>query len=207
LDPAGITIDFVQALLEFLKTESKLHKKYMYQLLKQAKEYFVSQPPLVDVMIPQGSRLTVCGDIHGQYYDLLHIFSQNGLPSPTNMYLFNGDFVDRGSFSVECILVLLSFKLLYPNALYMTRGNHETISMNKVYGFEGEVKAKYSDLTFKLFTEIFDALPLGHLIMDKILVVHGGLFSRDDVTLDEVRFFPSIFECYSSISQPIDSPN
>ena len=176
-------------LLHFLKTESKLHKKYTFQLLRQAKGYFEAQPPLVDIVIPEGSRLTVCGDIHGQYYDLMHIFTENGLPSPTNMYLFNGDFVDRGSFSVECIMVLLCFKLLYPDSLYMTRGNHETISMNKVYGFEGEVKAKYSDLTFKLFTEIFDALPLGHLIMDKILVVHGGLFSRDDVTLDEVFYF------------------
>ena len=108
----------------------------------------------------------------GQYYDLLNIFSLNGFPSPTNMYLFNGDFVDRGSFSVECILALFAFKLLYPNNFFLTRnyfiliigGNHETDNMNKVYGFQGEVKAKYSDTMYLLFTEIFNACPLGHLI-------------------------------------------
>ncbi|KAJ9082219.1 Palmitoyl-protein thioesterase 1 [Entomophthora muscae] len=135
---------------------------------------------MVDISIPSDARLTVCGDTHGQYYDLLNIFEKNGgPPSPTNMYLFNGDFVDRGSFSVEIIFTLLAYKLLYPKGVFLNRGNHETDNMNKVYGFEGEVKAKYP------FT--FNALPLAHLIQNKILVVHGGLFSKDDVTLDDIR--------------------
>lgn len=83
-------------------------------------------------------------------------------------------------------MTLLSFKLLYPNSLHLSRGNHETNDMNKVYGFEGEVKAKYNDTAFKMFSEVFNAVPLGQVIGGKILVVHGGLFSRDDVTLDEV---------------------
>lgn len=80
------------------------------------------QPTLVEVTIPDDSKFTVCGDIHGQYYDLMNIFELNGLPSPTNPFLFNGDFVDRGSFSVECIFVLFGFKLLYPNHFFMSRG-------------------------------------------------------------------------------------
>ncbi|KAJ3346728.1 Serine/threonine-protein phosphatase 5 [Kappamyces sp. JEL0680] len=175
----GITMDFVTALLQWMKEKKLLHKKYTYQLLIRAKEFFDARPTIEDVVIPDNAKLTVCGDIHGQYYDLLHIFERNGIPSPTNMYLFNGDFVDRGSFSVECILTLFAFKLLYPTSLYLSRGNHETDDMNRVYGFEGEVKAKYTDATFKLFSEIFNAIPLGNLIMDKILVIHGGLFSRD----------------------------
>ena len=95
--------------------------------------------------------------------------------------------MDRGSFSVECILTLFSYKLLYPSALFLSRGNHETDDMNKVYGFEGEVKAKYTAVMFKLFSEIFNAVPLGNLIGEKIFVVHGGLFSRDGVTLEEVQ--------------------
>jgi serine/threonine-protein phosphatase 5 len=87
------------------------------------------------------------------------------------------------------MLTLLCFKLLYPDAVFLSRGNHETDSMNKVYGFEGEVKAKYSDVAFKFFSEIFNSIPLGNLIGNKILVIHGGLFSRDDVTIDEVFFF------------------
>lgn len=77
----------------------------------------------------------MCGDIHGQFYDLLNIFKINGLPSENNPYLFNGDFVDRGSFSVECIFTLFGFKLLFPNHFFMSRGNHETINMNQVSKF------------------------------------------------------------------------
>ena len=104
------------------------------------------------------------------------------------MYLWNGDFVDRGSFSVECVLTLFAFKWLYPNAVFLSRGNHETDDMNRAYGFEGECKHKYSEAMFKLFSDIFNAVPLGNLIQEKILVVHGGLFSRDDVTMEEVCF-------------------
>ena len=187
LPETGITLDFVEKLLDHLSCQKKLHKKYAYKLMYLAKEIFTNQPPIVDISIPQGTTLTVCGDIHGQFYDLLHVFSQNGYPSPTSKYLWNGDFVDRGSFSVECILTLFAFKVLYPEHVYLTRGNHETDSMNKVYGFEGEVKAKYSDVAFKFFSEIFNAVPIGNLIEKRILVIHGGLFSRDDVTMDELR--------------------
>jgi serine/threonine-protein phosphatase 5 len=80
------------------------------------------QPSLVDVKIPDDGKFTVCGDIHGQFYDLMNIFERNGLPSEKNPYLFNGDFVDRGSFSVECIFTLFGFKLLFPNHFFMSRG-------------------------------------------------------------------------------------
>ncbi|KAI9340694.1 serine/threonine-protein phosphatase 5 [Zopfochytrium polystomum] len=182
-----VTQEFAEAALKHMEAQKKIHKKYVYQILFAIKDMFEKLPTIVDIEVPKGSKITVCGDIHGQYYDLLNIFKMNGLPSPTNMYLFNGDFVDRGSFSIECIMALLTFKLLYPSALFMSRGNHETDDMNKVYGFEGEVKAKYSDVTFRLFSEIFNACPLGNLIGGKILVIHGGLFSRDGVTLDEIR--------------------
>ncbi|XP_062610929.1 serine/threonine-protein phosphatase 5-like, partial [Saccostrea cucullata] len=101
--------------------------------------------------------------------------------------LFNGDFVDRGSFSVECVIVLFCFKLLFPNHFFMARGNHESITMNQMYGFEGEVKSKYTSQMADLFTEIFNWLPLAHCINNKILVMHGGLFKDDNVTLDDLR--------------------
>ncbi|KAJ3194573.1 NADH dehydrogenase [ubiquinone] flavoprotein 1, mitochondrial [Irineochytrium annulatum] len=187
LAPEGPTEEFVVDLLKHMEAQKKLHKKYTLQIMLKAKAIFDAAPSIVDIAVPEGSKLTVCGDIHGQYYDLLNIFKLNGRPSPTNMYLFNGDFVDRGSFSVECMMTLLTYKVLYPDALFLSRGNHETDDMNKVYGFEGEVKAKYTDLTFKLFSEIFNAVPLGNLIGGKILVIHGGLFSRDGVTMEELR--------------------
>jgi serine/threonine-protein phosphatase 5 len=111
----------------------------------------------------------------------------NGWPNEENHYLFNGDFVDRGSFSFEVVTTLFSMKCLFPNSFHLIRGNHETDDMNKMYGFEGEVKAKHSEIMYKAFSEVFCALPLCSVINKKIFVTHGGLFTRDDVKLDEIR--------------------
>jgi len=157
------------------------------QILVQIHKIFSAQLSLIDITVPGNSFFTVCGDVHGQFYDLLNIFKLNGYPSEDNPYLFNGDFVDRGSFSVECILTLFAFKVLYPNHMFLARGNHESRSMNKMYGFEGEVKAKYSDAIFELFSEVFCLLPLAHLLNNKVLVVHGGLFSDDNIKIDDIR--------------------
>mmetsp|Transcript_22282 Transcript_22282/g.73000 ORF Transcript_22282/g.73000 Transcript_22282/m.73000 type:complete len:481 (+) Transcript_22282:104-1546(+) len=172
---------------QWLKRCEKLHHKYVFEVLLKLKEVLEELPSLVDVPIPEGSHINVCGDTHGQFYDLLNIFETHGYPSEENPYLFNGDFVDRGSFSVEVVVLLFTFKALYPKHLHLTRGNHETLNMNKVYGFEGEVKHKYSAQMFNLFTEVFHVLPLAYCLGEEVLVVHGGLFSRDDVTLDEIR--------------------
>lgn len=92
------------------------------QILCDIDAYMRTQDSMVDITVPGDSKFTICGDIHGQFYDLMNIFEINGLPSETNPYLFNGDFVDRGSFSVECIFTLFGFKLLYPNHFYLSRG-------------------------------------------------------------------------------------
>ncbi|CAF1040343.1 unnamed protein product [Rotaria sordida] len=181
-----VTKEFMSALLPYLENQKILHKKYAYQIILQTLSLLKSLPTLVEITVPNKHKFTICGDIHGQYYDLLNIFKLNGLPSEENLYLFNGDFVDRGSFSIECILTLFSFKLLYPNHFFLARGNHESMTMNQMYGFEGEVKAKYTAQMFQLFTEVFNYLPLAHCINKKILVIHGGLFSKDNVTLKDI---------------------
>lgn len=124
--------------------------------------------------------------MHGQFYDLLNIFKTNGFPSNTQAYLFNGDFVDRGSFSVEIILTLLAYACVYPDCMYLSRGNHEADDMNRMYGFEGEMKHKYSEQFFKAFSELFCYIPLCNVVENRVFVVHGGLFHRDDVTLEEI---------------------
>ncbi|GAQ87925.1 protein phosphatase 5 [Klebsormidium nitens] len=187
LEGDQLTLEFVKEMLETFKKQKKLHRRYAFQILLQIREMLKSTPTLVDVTIAPGAHFTVCGDVHGQFYDLLNIFELEGLPSLENPYLFNGDFVDRGSFSVEVIFTLFAFKCLYPTGLYLSRGNHESRSMNKIYGFDGEVKAKYSDNMAELFAEVFCALPLAHLLNNKVLVVHGGLFSQDGVKLDDIR--------------------
>ncbi|CAM6092853.1 unnamed protein product [Calypogeia fissa] len=183
----SINLDFIKKMMEDFKNQKQVHKRYAFQLLQEILPVLKAMPTLVDITIPEKGHFTICGDIHGQYFDLLNIFEMNGLPSDENPYLFNGDFVDRGSFSVECILTLFAFQCLYPNGLYLTRGNHESKSMNKIYGFEGEVKTKYNEQMSELFTEVFCALPLAYVINEKVFVVHGGLFSSDGVKLSDIR--------------------
>ncbi|XP_041005270.1 serine/threonine-protein phosphatase 5 isoform X3 [Juglans microcarpa x Juglans regia] len=187
IDGDVVTLDFVKKMIDDFKHEKCLHKRYAYQIVLQIREILRVLPSLVDISVPDGNHFTVCGDVHGQFYDLLNIFELNGLPSDDNPYLFNGDFVDRGSFSLEVILTLFAFKCMSPSAIYLARGNHESKSMNKIYGFEGEVRSKLSETFVELFAEVFCCLPLAHVINEKIFVVHGGLFSVDGVKLSDIR--------------------
>lgn len=187
-----ITPEFVLELTDAFRKQKRLHKKYVYQILSQAVALCKKLPTMVDITLSDepdspGANLTVCGDVHGQFYDLCNIFELNGRPSTKNGYLFNGDFVDRGSFSFEVIMTLLSYKLCFPDHFHLLRGNHETINMNAIYGFKGEVLAKADATSFDLFTELFNWLPLAACVQSKILILHGGLFSRDGVTLDDIR--------------------
>lgn len=187
LEYGQVTLAFMQELMSYFKQEKRLHKKFAYKILCDIDLYLRNQPSLVDIHVPDDAKFTICGDIHGQFYDLMNIFEINGLPSTTNPYLFNGDFVDRGSFSVECIFTLFGFKLLYPDHFFLSRGNHETINMNQMYGFTGEVTTKYSSTMSNMFTQVYNWLPLCHCINKRVLVMHGGLFSDDNVTLDHLR--------------------
>ncbi|RAH77359.1 serine/threonine protein phosphatase Ppt1 [Aspergillus japonicus CBS 114.51] len=187
LEKNEMTQEFIDDMIERFKNGKKIHRKYVFQIIKAVKDIVYAEPTMVEVGVEEGTRLTVCGDTHGQYFDLLEIFRLNGYPSETNAYLFNGDFVDRGSWSTEIALLLYAYKWLRPNRIFLNRGNHETDDMNKVYGFEGECKAKYNETTFKVFSESFSALPLATLIGNKYLVLHGGLFSDDNTTLDDIR--------------------
>lgn len=182
-----VTLDFIMAMLEYFKQQKKIHRRFAFQIVLEAREVLRTLPPLIDIEIPEDQHITVCGDIHGQFYDLMNIFKMNGYPSPENPYVFNGDFVDRGSFSVECILSFFAFKVLYPQSIHLARGNHESKSMNLIYGFDGEVKAKYSSNMVDLFRETFCWLPLAHVLNKRVFVVHGGLFAKDGVTLDDLR--------------------
>mmetsp|Transcript_24086 Transcript_24086/g.61749 ORF Transcript_24086/g.61749 Transcript_24086/m.61749 type:complete len:494 (-) Transcript_24086:75-1556(-) len=185
-----ITLEFVEAMMTEFKEQRQVHKRFAFEIVLGAQRVLKELPSLVDINVPESTHITVCGDVHGQFYDLCNIWELNGLPSESNPYLFNGDFVDRGSFSVEVILTLLAMKLLYPTSMHLARGNHESESMNKMYGFFGEVKAKYNNMLSEVFRETFCWLPLCHVISGtsaKVFVVHGGLFSKDNVTLDDIR--------------------
>jgi serine/threonine-protein phosphatase PP1 catalytic subunit len=133
-------------------------------------EAFKRENCLVEVTSP----LYVCGDIHGQYYDLLRIFNCCGQPN-TASYLFLGDYVDRGKQSLETICLLLIYKIKYPNKIVLLRGNHESASINKIYGFYDECKNRVTLKSWKMFCDVFTFMPLAALIEGKILCMHGGL--------------------------------
>lgn len=182
-----MTQEYIDDMIERFKNGKKLDKKYVYQIVKKVKEILYKESTMVEMHVDLGTKLTVCGDTHGQFFDLLEIFRKNGYPSDKHSYLFNGDFVDRGSWSTEIALLLYAYKWLRPHAFFLNRGNHETDDMNRMFGFEGECKAKYNERVFKVFSESFSALPLATLIGEKYLVLHGGLFSDDKVTLNDIR--------------------
>ena len=129
-----------------------LHYKYAVRLLHAYAAQAAALPTLGEVHVAPGTRLTVCGDTHGQLQDLFSVFALNGVPSPANRYLINGDFVDRGERACEIVLVLFAFALLYPGepgasaggACLLNRGNHESSGQNVMGGFLSEVLDKYS---------------------------------------------------------------
>jgi len=178
-------------MMEDMKTKFKRPLTHVVNLmLDQMKKINKELPNIVHLNISK--KIRVVGDVHGQYQDFIQIFERYGYPSSDNQYLFNGDYVDRGSMGVEILLALFAWKLADPNSIFMNRGNHETIAMNSMYGFENECTKKYSQEMFQSFSEFFNYLPLGHIINDRILVVHGGLFSDQTVTIEKLQI-PSRF--------------
>ncbi len=147
----------------------------------KSREIFIQQPILLELEAP----LKICGDIHGQYYDLLRLFEYGGYPPEAN-YLFLGDYVDRGKQSLESICLLLAFKIKYPENFFLLRGNHECASINRIYGFYDECKNRYNIKLWKTFTDCFNCLPIAAIIDDKILCMHGGL-SPELTSMDQIR--------------------
>ena len=121
------------------------------------------------------SPITVLGDVHGDYDDVLDIFRIFG-PPEEGKYCFIGDFVDRGEKSVHTIVLLLAYKIKFPERMILIRGNHEGYNMTSTYGFYDEVLRRYGDFfVWRAFIEIFTALPIAVLIDGNIFGVHGGL--------------------------------
>jgi len=160
-------------------------------LANTAAKVISSQPALLSVDPP----CKIFGDLHGQLRDMLALFGAFGAPGDdlSMSFVFNGDFIDRGCHQVEVMGVLLSLKVLYPENVWLVRGNHEDRSMNEKYGFE---EACYESLghefgpkVCQLCQNLFDRLPIACLIAGKILCVHGGL-GDGTFKLDDLRTVP-----------------
>lgn len=160
-------------------------------ICRTAMDIFMSQPTLLELSPP----VKIVGDTHGQYTDLIRLFEMGGFP-PSSNYLFLGDYVDRGKQSLETMLLLLCYKIKYPENFFILRGNHECANVTKVYGFYDECKRRLSPKIWKTFVDMFNTLPIAALVANKIFCVHGGL-SPSLHSMDEIR----------SIERPTDVPD
>jgi hypothetical protein len=186
--PSGFITPMVsKAVVDVFKQGGKLSKESVHKLLRLCYRSFQTLPNTTDVTIAEGERLTVIGDIHGQLPDLLYILGQSGLPSTQNKYIFNGDFVDRGAYGVEVMCILMSLYLSNPGQVTLNRGNHEDFAICCAYGFQAECCTKYDDITFGMFVEVFNHLPLFAVVNERVFVLHGGLFHTADVKLAELN--------------------
>ena len=146
----------------------------VYPLIEKEESMLELEPPIY-----------ICGDIHGQFYDLLRVFEIFKYP-PESKFLFLGDYVDRGKNSLECILLLLCLKIKYPDKIFLLRGNHESADVNRTFGFYDECKRKVSLKIYKKFCNLFNILPITALISEKILCMHGGL-SKDLTNINQLK--------------------
>ena len=142
---------------------------------------------------PVDAPVIVCGDIHGQFYDLLNIFQEGG-QIPDKNYLFLGDYVDRGYNSVETLEYLLCLKLKFQGKITLLRGNHESRQICFTYGFYEEITKKYGNANpWRYFNDVFDYLPIGAIIEGKIFCVHGGLSPKISY-IDQIRLINRLQE-------------
>ncbi|XP_068389058.1 serine/threonine-protein phosphatase with EF-hands 1 isoform X2 [Eschrichtius robustus] len=138
-----LTFTDIDLLIEAFKQQQILHAYYVLEVLFETKKLLQQMPNFTHTKTSPSKEITICGDLHGKLDDLFLIYSKNGLPSVSNPYVFNGDFVDRGKNSMEILMILFVSFLVYPNDLHLNRGNHEDFMMNKRYGFTKEVLNKY----------------------------------------------------------------
>lgn len=158
---------------DHLSREGRLNKSDLLEIIGRVTEIAQKEPNVITLQDP----VTVVGDIHGQFYDLGKIFEIGGDPS-TNKYLFLGDYVDRGMFSIEVITYLFCLKLVYPTTVYLMRGNHECRQLTTFFNFKQECEIKYDLEVYEKLMVSFDVMPLSCLINDKFPCVHGGLSPR-----------------------------
>lgn len=182
-EPENIIKETLPELIEILKSKNQhLSKELVLSIIKDSLAILKKEKPIQ--YFQHTKKLTIVGDTHGQFYDLLKILQSNGMPDEKNSYCFNGDFVDRGAYGCEVLLLILILKIIRPEHVLLNRGNHECEWVSSSYGFSEEcIEKKYDEEVYKKFCELFKHLPLATIVENKtskkrIFVVHGGIYEH-----------------------------
>ncbi|CAN0381988.1 unnamed protein product, partial [Phaeothamnion confervicola] len=155
------SIETVHEVIQLFAAGGKLSVKSLRRVLRDAYKLLKELPAVVRLPLRgPDETVTVVGDLHGQLTDLLHLLNHNGMPSATNKYVFNGDFVDRGPKGLEILVILFLLAVIFPDSVVLNRGNHEDFGLCCVYGFQKECLAKYNEVVFSMFCEMFRHLPI-----------------------------------------------
>ncbi|KAJ7621011.1 Metallo-dependent phosphatase-like protein [Roridomyces roridus] len=180
-DEFGTPKPNVRVLRDHFFREGRLTEDHAIYILEHATKLLTTEPNMVEVQGP----VTICGDIHGQYYDLMKLFDVGG-PLTDNAYLFLGDYVDRGCFGIECLLYLYTLKLWFPHKFTLLRGNHECQHLTEYFTFRRECLHKYSERVYDACIASFRALPVAALVDGRFFCVHGGL-SPELVSISDIH--------------------
>lgn len=157
--------------IDAIRNGKRLEEEQITCLFSQLSDVLYQEGTVHPLSLP----ITICGDIHGQLYDLFELFRVSG-GIENNKYLFLGDYVDRGYFSLETFCYLAALKIRYPGRVYLLRGNHECRQVNQMYGFYDECVNYYGHAgVWRMCNEVFDLLPIGAVVSNKIFCIHGGL--------------------------------
>lgn len=193
-EPLRLTQAYVDAVYDYVVVKKKcFQSERMYELIERASTLLSKEPTCVDLTVPEGGKLIVVGDIHGNLTDLARIYTnivkKELVPDPKARIVFLGDYVDRGQFGHAVVTLLVSLKLCYPDRVVLLRGNHESVSMNSFFGYQSQVENSYGSKSpmFTAVSELFGTLPLACLVNKKVFCAHGGAPVVSKATPQQIR--------------------
>lgn len=202
-DDVNIDLTLAREVLELFRRGGKVSTKLLLRVVNTARDMFAALENIQRLVTPPRGKITVVGDIHGHLSDLLYVIDESGLPSDTNKYVFNGDFVDRGTQGIEVLVSLLVLYIAQPSNVIINRGNHEDGIINRVYGFYDECVEKYDEEVFEVIAQMFEMMSLFAIVNDSLFIVHGGLFVDKTVKLEDLeRIDRSDYVCQPLIPYP-----
>lgn len=181
----------IDKLIEKLYSCKPLKSKELIFIIEKSKEIISKENNVLEVQCP----ITICGDIFGRFHNLVELFNLGGRIPYTN-YIFMGNYINKGYYSIETLSLLLCLKIRYPKRIYLLRGNHECSQYSIIYGFYDECIRKYGyPGIYNYFIDLFKYFPLAALIEGKILCLHSGL-SPSIKTIDDIKLINRVQDDY-----------